>query len=229
MARTLRSRGMIRKEKMLKAAAYLFMKYGYERTITSSVAKAADMASSSFFAAFESKEALLLELVKLFQENSLESVKMLPDVSGDQVLRYAVENSLSLYIAEQSEPLGELYVMAYSLPLPSGYIYQKSSEVYRNTFSVFLPKLKQKDFYEMNIAACGIKRAFLAQPCDLYFTVEQKMVRYLNCCLNMYGVPEEKQQQIIQTVQQMDLKTVAQNMVAELIRKAEEGWASIQQ
>ena len=64
MPKGLQHKGIIRKNKMLYAAVQLFLENGYEKTTTASIAKAAGMAPSSFFAAFENKEALLLTLVK---------------------------------------------------------------------------------------------------------------------------------------------------------------------
>ena len=64
MPKGLQHKGIIRRNKMLYAAVQLFLENGYEKTTTASIAKAAGMAPSSFFAAFENKEALLLTLVK---------------------------------------------------------------------------------------------------------------------------------------------------------------------
>lgn len=226
MSKPLRKRGIIRKDKMMKAANYLFLKNGYEKTITASIAKASAMSPPSFFAAFESKENLLRELVKDFSDHTPESMKKSFDGLQDRLLFFAAENALSMYITELSETLKEMYVMAYSMPLPSEYIYEKTLERYSDVFSELLPE--KTALYEMNIAACGMKRAFLAQRCNLYFTVDQKTERYLECCLTMYHIPEEKQQQMIQAVLQMDLKKVAQDVIDEMTKNAEEGWASIQ-
>ena len=61
----LQARGIARRNKMLTAATYLFLEQGYEKTTTTQIASAAGMAQASFFAAFDSKEALLLELTKI--------------------------------------------------------------------------------------------------------------------------------------------------------------------
>ena len=63
MPKGLQHKGIVRRNKMLYAAVQLFLENGYEKTTTASIAKAAGMAPSSFFAAFENKEALLLTLV----------------------------------------------------------------------------------------------------------------------------------------------------------------------
>ena len=55
--------GLLTQQKMLRAAVALFLESGYEKTTTAKIAKAAGMTQSSFFRAFASKEALLLDMV----------------------------------------------------------------------------------------------------------------------------------------------------------------------
>lgn len=57
MPRGLQQKGLTRRNKMLLAAVKLFLENGYEKTTTAAIARKAGMAPSSFFAAFENKEA----------------------------------------------------------------------------------------------------------------------------------------------------------------------------
>ena len=58
-----RTSGLLTQQKMLRGAVSLFLEKGYEGTTTAEIARAAGMTPSSFFRAYPSKEALLLELV----------------------------------------------------------------------------------------------------------------------------------------------------------------------
>ena len=58
----LQPKGVARRNKIILSAVKLFLENGYERTTTSQIMAASGMAQSSFFAAFENKEALLLVL-----------------------------------------------------------------------------------------------------------------------------------------------------------------------
>ena len=65
----LQPKGIARRNKMLLAAIQLFLDQGYEKTTTAQIARAAGMSPTSFFAAFENKEALLLTLTQIMFEN----------------------------------------------------------------------------------------------------------------------------------------------------------------
>ena len=219
----LQQRGIVRKNKMLHASIKLFLKNGYEKTTTASIAKEAGMSASSFFAAFESKEELLLTLEKIMFSKQFESAGQFDKVSDDPVLLYSIETCLQIYITELSEPLRELYVMSYSLPTTSEYIYSSMAGRLQKIFSKYMPDAEQKDFYEMDIASAGIMRAYMAKPCDLYFTLEDKLTRFLKSSLTLYSVPKEVQAQIMDTVLKMDLKSYAEQMIQRMIEIAENG------
>lgn len=67
----LQPKGIARRNKMLHAAIMLFLENGYEKTTTAQISMAVGMSATSFFAAFESKEALLLELTQVMFSGNL--------------------------------------------------------------------------------------------------------------------------------------------------------------
>ena len=223
MAKGLQNRGIVRRNKMLHAAIKLFLKNGYEKTTTASIAKEAGMAPSSFFAAFTTKEELLLTLVKIMFNSQFESAGQFGGVSDDPVLLYSIETSLQIYIAELSDPLRELYVMSYSLPTTSEYIYGRMAGRLQKIFSRYMPDAELKDFYEMDIASAGIMRAYMAKPCDLYFTIENKLTRFLQSSLTLYFVPKKVQAQIMDSILRIDLQSYAEQMIQRMETMAENG------
>lgn len=223
MPKGLQHKGIVRRNSMLRAAVNLFLENGYEKTTTASIAKAAGMAPSSFFAAFESKEALLLTLTKVMFDSQFSSAEQLTEQMEDPLLMYAVETAIQMYITELSEPLREIYVMAYSLPSTSEYIYNATSDRLARIFGAYLPGAQPKDFFEMDIASGGIMRAFMAKKCDLYFTMERKLRRFLQCGLTIYAVPEEKQRQVVDAVLAMNLQATAERILDRIVEQVETG------
>ena len=223
MAKGLQRKGILRRNKMLHVAIRLFLQNGYEKTTTAAIAKGAGMTPSSFFAAFESKEALLLILVKAMFSNQFERAGQFGSGAQDPVLLYSIETALQLYIAELSEPLREVYVQAYSLPSTSEFIYDSMAPRLQRLFSKYLPEAEQKDFYEMDIASAGIMRAYMAKKCDKYFTIENKLSRFLQSSLTLYSVPKQVQAQITERILGMDLQTYAEQLIQKMVELAQAG------
>lgn len=119
--------GLVTQQKVLRAAVALFLEKGYTRTTTGEIAKAAGIGQSSFFHVFPSKEALLLELVKRMFGGQFDLAEQ-HSGEDDPVFLYAVETALQIHIAELTEPLRELYVMAYSLPSIAAYLYKSTTK-----------------------------------------------------------------------------------------------------
>ena len=183
--------GLLTQQKMLRAAVKLFLEKRYEGTTTAEIARAAGMPPSSFFRAFSSKEALLLELDKRMFSGQFTLAEQ-HSAAQDPVLLYAVETAIQLHIAELTEPLRKLYVTAYTLSPTSAYLYRSTAKRLEGIFGDDLPDAEAKDFYEMEIASTGMMRSFMAVPCDVYFTVERKIARFLECALKLCNVPPER-------------------------------------
>lgn len=214
--------GLLTQQKMLRSAVALFLERGYERTTTAEIARAAGMTSSAFFRAYPSKEALLLELVQRMFAGQFALAGRFAG-TDDPVMLYAVETALQMQIAELSEPLRDLYVTGYSLPSTTRYIYRSTAARLQSIFGVYWPEAEPKDFYELDIASASVMRGFMAVPCDVYFTMERKLRRFLDCTLRLYRVPPEKSAAIADTIAKMDLREAAEGIIRETVRRAEDG------
>lgn len=214
--------GLLTQQKMLRAAVMLFLEKGYEGATTAEIARSAGMTPSSFFRAYPSKEALLLELVKWVLVGQYDLAQRISE-SEDPMLICAVEGGLELHTAELSEPLRELYVTAYSLPTTSLYIYRAMSERLYKIFGSYQPQAKARDFYEMEIASASMIRGYMAIPCDMYFTIEDKLTRFLDCALKLYNVESQERERIIAATLALDLRETAKRVVRSTVQKVEDG------
>lgn len=184
-----------RENRMTYAAIRLFLENGYERTTTAAIAQAAGMSPSAFFAVFANKEALLLKLTKWMYEKQFAVTHELLGKDYDPVMFYAVEPAIQLYIAEKTEGLRELYVSSYSYAATANYIHQVVTDKLVELFGKEHPGYTRQDFYELELATSG---------------------------MTIYGVDQEKQQEVIDRVLKMDLKSVADQLLAQAMAQSQE-------
>lgn len=222
--RGLQERGIIRRNKMLHAATALFLEHGYEKTTTAQIARQAGMSPASFFAAFENKEALLLALTKIMFTGQFQRAEAMLAEVKNPLLLYGLETALQLHITELSEPLRELYVTAYTLPTTADFIYHSMLGRLCEIFQPYLPQAQENDFFELEIASASVTRGFMARKCDMYFTMERKLRRFLSCCYRLYEVPEAEYAPVIEQIVQADLRSAAEKMIASTVRQAELGF-----
>ena len=147
---------------------------------------------------------------------------LLQGVTDDPLLFYAAETTMQLYMAESGEQIRNLYLAAYSMPHSIDIIHQAVTEKLEQIFKEHLPHLQTRDFYELEIASGGVMRSFMARPCDMYFTMERKVNRFLETTFRIYQVSNEKIQEAIAFVQQFDFPDIAKNTIDRMLQYLKE-------
>ncbi len=210
-----------KRQKILCAAAKLFLQNGYTQTKISEIANEAGVSSNTIFFFFENKEGVLADLVKYVLDGQFKSAeKLIENIPHDSILFYAAETTLQLHMVESSEKIRDLYTAAYSMPKTTEIIQNTITEKLEQIFKQHLPELETKDFFKLEIASGGIMRGFMSVPCNMWFTMKQKVEAFLECTFKLYDVPQQKIEEAIDFVAQFDFVKIAhetvENMLAEL-------------
>lgn len=218
MAVTQVQRNEAMKTRVLFAAAKLFLEKGYTETSLKEISAAADINIGSLINIFKCKENILCDLVKYVLEGQFKATaEFLKDKTDDKILFYAAETTLQLHMAESSEHIRDLYAAAYSMPGTSNIIQHTITGKLEDVFKEHLPHLETKDFYELEIASGGIMRGFMTIPCDMYFTMERKVRRFLETTFLVYRVSDEKINEAIKFVSRFDYPVLAQNTISSML------------
>lgn len=217
----------IMKSKTLHAAAKLFLERGYAAATVRDIADAAGVNVSAMIRVMKNKENILCELVRyVLQEQFEAAAALVQGRTEDKILFYAVETTLQLYMAESDEKIRELYNVSYSMPESSALIMSTITGKLQMIFGEHLPDLQAKDFFELEIATGGIMRGFMTVPCDIYFTIERKVRRFIECTFRIFQVPEEKTAQALEFLSEFDFPGIARivvnNMLSYLESRIEE-------
>lgn len=206
------------RHQVLITAANMFLTQGYTATTLRQLAKEAGINIGSLMHLFENKENILCALVCMVMDGQFNAISaMLKDKTDDRILFWAAETVLQLYMAESNEQLRDLYITSYTLPKTSELIRKNISKKMGEFFLPYNPGYEQKDFYELEIATGGIIRGYMSVPCDIYFTMETKIARYLETSFRVYRVPEEKAAEAIAFVSQFDFTQIAQNVINSML------------
>lgn len=211
------------RRKVLLAAAQLFLKQGYSATTVKQIAARSGVSANAIFYEMKNKEEILAELVKYVLEGQFSATaKLLDGVTEDKILFYAAETVLQLHMAESGEQIRDLYAVAYSMPKTSSIIQHTIACKLQGFFSEHLPDLETKDFYELEIASGSIMRGFMTRPCDMYFTMERKVKRFLETTFLIYRIPRYKLEEAIRFVSGFDFERIAKQTIDTMLTFLEE-------
>ncbi len=209
------------KKRILSTSVRLFLEQGYSNTSPTQIVKEADVTVGSFYNIFKSKSDVLTSLCEFMFENQFDIATEIvgKDVSGPMI--YAVETSIQLTLAELNENIRDIYLEVYTDPDLLDLVQHKTTKELGRLFGKYLPENRESDFYEMEIGSAGVMRGYMAKKCDMYFSLEQKLQRFLWISLVIYKVPENEIRQIIDAVLKLDIRNVAASVMHHLFLKLE--------
>lgn len=204
-------------KKVLREAASLFLTIGYEKTSIRMLEKNTGVNYGSIMYAFDSKENLVSSLVDIVLETQFEfASKLIKDKTDDLILLYATETVLQLYLAEMNEHMREMYNVSYSLPASTKKVHNTITAKLEYIFKSQLPNYVTKDFYYLELAAAGIMRSYMNRQCDMFFTMDIKVEKFIEVLLLIYRVPAEKINEAINFVKQFNFKELIPEFIKEL-------------
>ena len=210
------------RKKTLHAAAKLFLEKGYSNSTTREIAQKAGVNVSARNRAFKSKDNILCELGQSVLDVPFQFTKnLLAGITDDKILYYAAETTLQLHMAESNEYVRELYAAAYSMPNSSEFIRNAITEWLADLLKEYFPDYETKDFYLMEIASGGIMRGFMTVPCNMWFTMEQKVEAFLKSSFHVFQIPEEKIREAVEFVSQFDYQKFADTIIKDLLERLE--------
>ena len=185
------------KNRILSACVKMFIEKGYKETTMLDIIREAGVSAGTFQNIFRTKDGVLTELVNVMFDNQFSTAESIVGGSSDPVLLYSVELAVQLTLAELNENLRQIYVEAYTQPKINEYICQKTSSELYKLFG-------------------GIMRAYMARPCDKYFTLERKLEKLLRMTLNSFDIPKDKQNQVVDYVDSLDIRSIADGVMQKL-------------
>ena len=223
MGRCLNRKKEITKSLILHSASKLFIERGYSNTRIKDIAEDANVSYNDVFRQFGDKDTLLSELTGLVLECQFEtSEKILKGKTTNKLHLYAFETVLQLHIAESLDHIREMYVASYSLPHSIQKIHKTLTTKLEEVFKELLPHLETKDFYELEIASASIMRGYISVPCDMYFTMDRKVKRFLESNLKIYDVKQEIIDETLQFLKQFDFNKIAKDVLNTLFNYLEQ-------
>ena len=209
------------RKRILSTCVRLFLEQGFKHTPPKQILTEANVSAGTFYNLYRTKAGVLTELTAFMFQNQFDIAGQIVQGETDPVKLYAVETSVQLTLAELNENLRQIYVEAYTLPENLEIIHKMTAKMLCDIFGEYMPGYGPSDFYETDIGSAAIMRGYMARPCDLYFTLERKLERFLQLTLSVYRVPEEKQAEIMKFIAGLDICAVANEVMRKLFAALE--------
>ena len=96
------------------------------------------------------------------------------------------------------------------------YIHKHTAKKIAMIFRQYNKDFQESDFYEMEIGTAGCMRAYIAKKCDMYFTLEKKLERFLKVTLGAYHVPDDIQRETIAYIGKLNIREITSQVMDKL-------------
>ena len=116
-----------------------------------------------------------------------------------------------------NENIRQIYIEAYTYSKSLAFINRKTAEKLSVIFKNTMPGYTEADFYEIEIGTSGMMRSFMIKKCDMYFTLERKIKRFLSMSLTIFCVTESIRDNIINAILQQDIRKIADSVIQKLL------------
>lgn len=206
------------KKRILSACVRLFLERGYKKTTVAEIIREANVSASTFQNIFRAKDGVLIELVQFMFGNQFGVARQIAGENVSPIYAYAVETCIQLTLTEQNEILRDIYVEAYMQEEAAEFIHQNTAKELYQIFGSYQPELSQSDFYELDIGSAGIMQAYMAHRCDLYFTLEKKLERFLTMTMRGFCVPEQELREVVAFIKHLDMSRIAEQVMQKLFQ-----------
>lgn len=107
------------------------------------------------------------------------------------------------------------------MPETAEYIYVHTTTELKQIFGSNFPGYTESDFYEMEIGTSGIMRNYMARKCDIHFSLDHKLRRFLTAAMRVYKVPEEEQAKVLAFIRSLDIRAIATEVMYKLFAMLE--------
>ena len=199
------------KNEIIQVATKMFLEKGYSNTSIKAIGDELGISSGHVMFYFPTKEHLLEVLVQMMCEYQWQILRENADGGKASLLGVCLELVVMCVIGEENEHLRDLYIAAYTNPLPLAYIRRNDAERAKMVYQEYCTDWSEEQFAEAEILSSGIEYAmYTAEPGQV--SMEVRIRGALNSIMMIYNVPLNVRTDIIEQVLAMDYYKIGRDI-----------------
>lgn len=156
------------KSHIIQRTTELFLTQGYTKTTTKQIAKISDISEGALFRIFEDKESVYLAIIKEIIDNKIITLNSFND--------YIKLLVTGMHISNDNYIVYDLLQQALSLKKTSTYLNEKFASFFKERINT----KNLKEYYELEVALCGMYLSYLTLDTNIYFNIDYKTNRYID-------------------------------------------------
>ena len=192
-----------------------FVEDGYAATDKLSVAKELGISTGNINFYYPTKEHLLTEFVKELCDFQWRMIDILEHEDKSSLLALCIEFATMAAAAEENESIRDIYISAYTYPMPLAVIRENDVKKTKQIFSKFNPDWTDEQFIVMENLYSGIEYAMFSSIGRGDVSLDMRVACGLDAALRLYNVPESLRNQKIEKIVAMDYRSLGRKILSD--------------
>lgn len=199
---------------IIGAATELFLENGFSKTTAAAICKKSNIGTGTLTGHFPTKEHILNELVTVMCDFQWQLMEDAADEGKSSMLAYCLELTTMAAVAEDSEPMKDFFLSAYSHPLTLDTIRKNDTEKIKKVFGEYCKDWTDRQFIEAEDIISGIEYAALMAT-EHSADLPTRIAGSLNTILSIFNIPEELRKTKVSKALGMDYRAIGKKLLAD--------------
>ncbi|MBE6851260.1 MAG: TetR/AcrR family transcriptional regulator [Ruminococcus sp.] len=190
-----------------------FMENGYTATDKLSIAKELGISTGNINFHYPTKEHLLTAFVKELCGFQWRLIDLLEQEDKSPLLALCVEFATMAAVAEENEAMRDIYLSAYTYPMPLAVIRENDVRKTKQIFSEFNPDWTDEQFIVMENLYSAIEYGMFSSAGQGSVSLDMRIACGLDAAMRLYNVPEALRNQKIEKIIAMDYRSLGRRIL----------------
>ena len=203
------------KEMIIQIASKLYLEKGFEETSNKEICEILRISPGNLTFHYPQREHVLTEFVKELCDFQWRMIDVLGHEDKSPLLALCIEFAANAAIAEESGAMRNIYLSAYTYPMPLAVIRENDTRKTRQIFTEFNPEWTDEQFIVMENLYSAIEYGMFSSAGQEGISLDMRVACGLDAALRLYNVPEALRNQKIEKIIAMDYRSFGKRILSD--------------
>ncbi len=180
-----------------------------------SIAKELGISTGNINFHYPTNEHLLTAFVKELCDFQWRMIEVLEQEDKSPLLALCIEFATNAAIAEESNAMRDIFISAYTHPMPLAVIRENDTKKTQQIFKEFNPDWTEEQFRVMETLYSGIEYAVFSSAGQDGISLDMRVACGLDAALRLYNVPEALRNQKLEKIIAMDYRSFGKRILSD--------------
>ncbi len=203
------------KEMIIQIASKLYLEKGFAETSNKEVCEILNISPGNLTFHYPQREHVLTEFVKELCDFQWRMIEVLEHEDKSPLLALCIEFATNAAIAEESNAMRNIFISAYTHPMPLAVIRENDTRKTQQIFKEFNPDWTDEQYMVMENLYSAIEYGMFSSAGQDGISLDMRVACGLDAALRLYNVPEALRNQKIEKIIAMDYRSFGKRILSD--------------